>query len=85
MKDDIRTGKLDCPSGTDVELAALALQGKEISLRKTFRNSFRLAELGDFSKDEHSVETVSELRFLPDDRQNEEFEEQVLQKWSTHK
>jgi hypothetical protein len=28
LKDDIRTGKLDCPSGPDVELAALTMQGK---------------------------------------------------------
>ncbi|CAF4437604.1 unnamed protein product, partial [Rotaria magnacalcarata] len=34
---------------------------------------------------EHSVETISEFRFLPDDRQTEEFEATVLQKWSTHK
>jgi hypothetical protein len=27
LKDDIRTGKLDCPSGSDVELAALTMQG----------------------------------------------------------
>ncbi|CAF3953192.1 unnamed protein product, partial [Rotaria magnacalcarata] len=26
LKDDIRTGKLDCPSGPDVELAALTMQ-----------------------------------------------------------
>jgi len=30
LKDDIRTGKLDCPSGADVELAALSMQGKWI-------------------------------------------------------
>lgn len=29
LKDDIRTGKLDCPSGPDVELAALTMQGKQ--------------------------------------------------------
>lgn len=28
LKEDIRTGKLDCPSGSDVELAALSMQGK---------------------------------------------------------
>ncbi len=44
-----------------------------------------LAELGDHSSNDHTVETISEFRFLPDDRQTEEFEEQVLQKWSTHK
>ncbi|CAF2745638.1 unnamed protein product [Rotaria sp. Silwood2] len=69
LKDDIRTGKLDCSSGLDIELAALTVQ----------------AELGDYTSDEHSVETISEFRFLPDDRQTEEFEEHVLQKWSTYK
>jgi hypothetical protein len=29
LKDDIRTGKLDCPSGSDIELSALSMQGKE--------------------------------------------------------
>lgn len=69
LKDDIRTGKLDCPSGADVELAALSMQ----------------AELGDCVIGEHIVETVSEFRFLPDRLQTEEFEEQVLQKWATYK
>lgn len=69
LKDDIRTGKLDCPVGPDVELAALAIQ----------------AELGDYSSGEHTVETISELRFLPDDHQTEQFEEQVLNKWITLK
>ncbi|CAF3504036.1 unnamed protein product [Rotaria sp. Silwood1] len=69
LKDDIRTGKLDCPSGPDIELAALSMQ----------------AELGDYTSDEHSVETISEFRFLSDDKQTEEFEEHVIQKWSTYK
>ena len=110
LKDDIRTGKLECPSGTDVELGALSMQGK-------WRNSFSfrcfltsviygwwtipslidvngrthvtslsfLAELGDYTSDEHTVETISEFRLLPDQKQTEEFEGQVLQKWSTNK
>ncbi len=41
--------------------------------------------MGDYTSDEHTVETISEFRFLPDARQTEEFEEQVLQKWSTYK
>ena len=28
LKDDIRTGKLECPSGTDLELGALSMQGR---------------------------------------------------------
>lgn len=69
LKDDIRTGKLDCPSGADVELAALSMQ----------------AEVGDCVNGEHTIETVSEFRFLPEQVQTEEFEEQVLQKWLTYK
>ncbi|CAF0878138.1 unnamed protein product [Rotaria sp. Silwood1] len=69
LKDDIHTGKLDCPSGTDVELAALSMQ----------------AELGDYTSDEHSIKTISQFHFLPDDKQNEEFERAVLQKWTTYK
>jgi hypothetical protein len=41
--------------------------------------------MGDYANGEHSVETISEFRFLPDNRQTEEFEEHVLQKWSTYK
>jgi hypothetical protein len=41
--------------------------------------------MGDYTSGEHSVETISEFRFLPDNRQTEEFEDQVLQKWSTYK
>ncbi len=28
LKEDIRTGKLDCPADSDVELAALTMQGQ---------------------------------------------------------
>ncbi|CAF0897341.1 unnamed protein product [Rotaria sordida] len=69
LKDDIHTGKLDCPSGTDVELAALSIQ----------------AELGDYTSDEHSIKNISQFRFLPDNKQTEEFEREVLQKWPTYK
>ncbi|CAF4038256.1 unnamed protein product [Rotaria sp. Silwood2] len=69
LKDDIHTGKLDCPSGTDIELAALSMQ----------------AELGDYTSDEHSIKNISQFRFLPDDKQTEEFEREVLQKWATYK
>lgn len=50
-----------------------------------YLNFVFIAELGDHSSIEHSVETISEFRFLPDDRQTEEFEGNVLQKWSTYK
>ncbi|CAF0793229.1 unnamed protein product [Adineta ricciae] len=69
LKDDIRTGRLECPLGTDVELAALTMQ----------------AELGDYITAEHSITNVSEFHFLPDNIQTAEFEEQVLQKWMTYK
>lgn len=44
-----------------------------------------LAELGDYNRGEHTVETISEFRFLPDADQTEEFEGQVLEKWATYK
>lgn len=46
---------------------------------------FFLAELGDYTKDEHSINSITEFRLLPDDKQTEEFEEQVLSKWMTYK
>ena len=53
--------------------------------RKITFSFHRLAELGDYTSDEHSVVNVSEFRFLPDEKQTEEFEEQVLQKWTTYR
>ncbi|CAF4732426.1 unnamed protein product [Rotaria sp. Silwood2] len=44
-----------------------------------------LAELGDYTSDEHSIKNISQFRFLPDDKQTEEFEREVLQKWATYK
>nr|XP_033800851.1 band 4.1-like protein 5 [Geotrypetes seraphini] len=49
LKQDILSGKLDCPFDTAVQLAAYALQ----------------AELGDFDPAEHTPEVVSEFRFVP--------------------
>lgn len=43
------------------------------------------AELGDYTTGEHSITNVSEFRFLPDNIQTAEFEEQVLQKWMTYR
>ncbi|CAF4150849.1 unnamed protein product, partial [Didymodactylos carnosus] len=68
LKDDVRTGKLECPLDVSIDLAALALQ----------------AELGDYVSIEHSAETVSEFRFIPDGRQTEEVEEAIIQKWKTY-
>ncbi|XP_055973646.1 band 4.1-like protein 5 isoform X1 [Sorex fumeus] len=49
LKQDILSGKLECPFETAVQLAAYNLQ----------------AELGDFDLAEHSPELVSEFRFVP--------------------
>ncbi|XP_048185771.1 band 4.1-like protein 5 isoform X1 [Perognathus longimembris pacificus] len=49
LKQDILSGKLECPFETAVQLAAYNLQ----------------AELGDYDLAEHSPEIVSEFRFVP--------------------
>ncbi|XP_036400862.1 band 4.1-like protein 5 [Megalops cyprinoides] len=50
LKQDILSGKLECPFDTAVELAAFSLQ----------------AELGDCDPAEHALDLVSEFRFIPD-------------------
>uniref|UniRef100_A0A8C1PRV1 Band 4.1-like protein 5 n=1 Tax=Cyprinus carpio TaxID=7962 RepID=A0A8C1PRV1_CYPCA len=50
LKQDILSGKLECPFDTAVELASYALQ----------------AELGDFDPAEHRLDLVSEFRFISD-------------------
>ncbi|XP_072274031.1 band 4.1-like protein 5 [Pyxicephalus adspersus] len=49
LKQDILSGKLECPFDTAVQLAAYTLQG----------------ELGDFDPTEHPPDLVSEFRFVP--------------------
>ncbi|XP_068102247.1 band 4.1-like protein 5 isoform X2 [Hyperolius riggenbachi] len=49
LKQDILSGKLECPFETAVQLAAYTLQG----------------EMGDFDPTEHSPDLVSEFRFVP--------------------
>ncbi|KAF7669031.1 hypothetical protein LDENG_00256710 [Lucifuga dentata] len=49
LKQDILSGKLECPFETAVELAAFSLQ----------------AELGDCDPGEHNLDLVSEFRFIP--------------------
>ena len=68
LKQDLRTGKLACSSQDPIstELCALILQ----------------EELGDFDQESHTVDTISEFRFLPDYQQTEEFELQILDKYS---
>ncbi|XP_048834348.1 band 4.1-like protein 5 [Brienomyrus brachyistius] len=63
LKQDILSGKLECPFDTAVALAAFALQG----------------ELGDFDPTEHTLDLVSEFRFIP--QQTEEMELAVLDAW----
>ncbi|KAJ8012631.1 hypothetical protein DPEC_G00044880 [Dallia pectoralis] len=50
LKQDILSGKLECPFNTAVELSAFSLQ----------------AELGDCDPAEHALDLVSEFRFMPE-------------------
>ncbi|XP_054643015.1 band 4.1-like protein 5 isoform X2 [Dunckerocampus dactyliophorus] len=63
LKQDILSGKLECPFETAVELAAFSLQ----------------AELGDCDPLEHSLDLVSEFRFIPD--QTEDVELAIYNAW----
>jgi hypothetical protein len=68
LKQDLRVGKLHCSNQDtiSIELCALILQ----------------EELGDFDPDTHTIDTISEFRFLPDYAQTEEFEEQIYDKYA---
>jgi band 4.1-like protein 5 len=79
LKQDIRTNRLPCSSVNEtsnsnnnsnsniaIELCALMLQ----------------EELGDFDPQQHSIENVSEFRFLPDTQQTEEIELLIFDKFS---
>ena len=67
LKQDLRTGRLPCPlESAAVELCTLVLQ----------------EELGDFDPQLHTVDTVSEFRFLPEHQQTEQFEEHVFDKYA---
>nr|AAI67959.1 epb41l5 protein [Xenopus tropicalis] len=57
LKQDILSGKLECPFDTAVQLAAYSLQG----------------ELGDFDPTEHTPDLVSEFRFIPTQSEEFEF------------
>ncbi|XP_051937419.1 band 4.1-like protein 5 isoform X4 [Hippocampus zosterae] len=63
LKQDILSGKLECPFETAVELAAFSLQ----------------AELGDCDPLEHSLDLVSEFRFIPE--QTEDVELAIYNMW----
>ena len=68
LKADLRTGQLTCSTQDQiaVELCALILQ----------------EELGDFDSQQHTIDTVSEFRFMPDYLQNEQFEEMIYEKYA---
>jgi hypothetical protein len=67
LRNDLRIGRLPCLNEqTAVELCAIILQ----------------EELGDFDQDQHTIETVSEFRLLPESQQTEQFEELVFNKYS---
>ncbi|XP_048095922.1 band 4.1-like protein 5 isoform X3 [Alosa alosa] len=63
LKQDLLSGKLECPFDTAVELAAFSLQ----------------AELGDCDPAEHTLDLVSEFRFVPD--QTEDMELSIYNHW----
>lgn len=68
LKSDMRTGRLQCTHDPmAIELCALILQ----------------EELGDYDCAHHTIDTISEFRFLPDHLQTEQFEEQIYEKYST--
>ncbi|XP_076018122.1 band 4.1-like protein 5 [Genypterus blacodes] len=56
LKQDLLSGKLECPFETVVELAGFSLQ----------------AELGDFDPAEHLLDLVSEFRFIPNQSEDME-------------
>ncbi|XP_041478489.1 band 4.1-like protein 5 isoform X3 [Lytechinus variegatus] len=58
LKEDIRTGRLEVPYETAVELCALALQ----------------SELGDYEEEEHGPELVSEFHFVPNQTEEMELD-----------
>ncbi|XP_030284512.1 band 4.1-like protein 5 isoform X3 [Sparus aurata] len=63
LKQDILSGKLECPFETAVELAAFSLQ----------------AELGDCDPLDHSMDLVTEFRFVPN--QTEDVELAIFNAW----
>jgi len=68
LNSDMRTGRLQCTHDPmAIELCALILQ----------------EELGDYDSTQHTIDTISEFRFLPDHLQTEQFEEQIYEKYST--
>ncbi len=68
LKNDLRSGRLQCQQESiAVELCALILQ----------------EELGDYDPHSHSIDTVSEFRFLPETQQTEVLESQIFDKYSS--
>ncbi|CAH1788367.1 unnamed protein product [Owenia fusiformis] len=69
LKQDILTGKLECPDDIAVELAALALQ----------------SELGDYDESVHTPAYISEFRFVPEPKQTEEMELAIFEAFKAMK
>lgn len=68
LKNDLRSGRLQCQQESiAVELCALVLQ----------------EELGDYDPHSHSIDTISEFRFLPEVQQTEDLENQIFDKYSS--
>lgn len=68
LKNDLRTGRLQCQQESiAIELCALILQ----------------EELGDFDSTTHSIETVTEFRFLPEAQQTEQLEDLIFDKFKS--
>jgi len=58
LKQDLLTGRLECPYATSVDLAALALQ----------------SELGDYDEEIHTAALISEFRFVPNQNEEFELD-----------
>ncbi|KAI0214357.1 Band 4.1-like protein 5 [Lamellibrachia satsuma] len=67
LKEDILSGKLECPFETAVELAAFTLQ----------------SELGDYDNEEHTPGVISEFRFVPEELQSEQMELAIFEKFKS--
>ena len=64
-----------------IELAALALQCLFLLFKSynLYFDLFLIAEVGDFDPAVHNSTTISEFRFLPEDRQTSELELGILE------
>lgn len=87
LKTDIRSGRLECPLDTLIQLAACSLQCK-IYLAILFSHLYTIffvsvAELGDYDEAIHTPAFVSEFRFVPE--QSEEMEISFIDEYKKYK